>query len=218
MNPNRPIPLPLRRLPAAQARRQRGVVLFIALIVLVAMSIAGIAMFRQVGIGVTIAGNLAFKQNATDVADLGTEDAIAWLTGAAPYGIAPPSLNTDQAPGYKACAMDAPPPFAGICPWTNFDPTTFNWTTDAVQSTPDDGTGNKVQYVIHRLCAFVNGGTGDPANTPCVTFGSVGAGGSKGGGAYGVLPLANTAQPYFRITSRAEGPRQTVSYVQVIMY
>jgi type IV pilus assembly protein PilX len=218
MTSNRPICAPRRRMAAMPAQRQRGVVLFISLIVLVAMSLAGIAMFRQVTTGVTIAGNLAFKDNATNLGDLGIEDAVAWLTGAAPYG-APPVLNVDQAPGYKSCTMNAPPPAAGVCPWTNFDPTNFDWTNQAVQTTPDDGTGNQVQYVIHRLCAFpVPPQTGAPSDTPCVTFGSVGAGGSKGGGGYGVLPLTNTAQPYFRITSKVTGPRQTVSYVQVIMY
>ena len=51
--------------------KQRGIVLFIALIVLVAMTLAGIAMFRQIGSGVIIAGNIAFRENATSVADLG---------------------------------------------------------------------------------------------------------------------------------------------------
>ena len=54
-------------------RREQGVVLFIALIVLVAMSLAGIALMRSVDTGILIAGNLGFRQNATHVGDLGIE-------------------------------------------------------------------------------------------------------------------------------------------------
>jgi Tfp pilus assembly protein PilX len=46
-------------------RRQRGAILFIALIVLVAMSLAGIALMRSVDTNVLIAGNLAFRQSAS---------------------------------------------------------------------------------------------------------------------------------------------------------
>ena len=192
---------------APPGNRQRGVVLFISLIILVAMTLAGIAMFRQVGTGVIIAGNLAFRKNATSVADMGLEAARAWLVA---QGSA--TLNTDQAPGYFSCAMTVAPNPA--CAQASFDPVAFNWSGSSVQVTGDDGTGNEVRYVIHRLCAAA----GSPTAIPCATLGSAGAGGSKGGGAYGVLPLANTVQPYFRITARTAGPRNTVSYVQVIMF
>ena len=46
---------------------QSGVVLFIALIVLVAMSLAGVALVRSVDTNLLIAGNLAFKQGDTCV-------------------------------------------------------------------------------------------------------------------------------------------------------
>jgi Tfp pilus assembly protein PilX len=52
-------------------RAQQGVVLFIALIVLVAMSLAGIALMRSVDTNVLIAGNLAFRQGATMAGDWG---------------------------------------------------------------------------------------------------------------------------------------------------
>ena len=46
-------------------RGQRGVVLFVALIVLIVMTLAGLALLRQMGAGTSIAGNLAFKENAS---------------------------------------------------------------------------------------------------------------------------------------------------------
>ena len=50
---------------------QQGLVLFVALIALVAMSLAAAALVRTVDTGVMVAGNLAFKQSATMSADSG---------------------------------------------------------------------------------------------------------------------------------------------------
>ena len=69
----------MSRISFGAPRNQRGVILFIALIVLVAMSLAGIALMRSVDTNVLIAGNLAFRQGATLAADRGIEDAKNWL-------------------------------------------------------------------------------------------------------------------------------------------
>ena len=58
----------------------RRVVLFVALIVLIIMTLAGLALLRQMGAGTSIAGNIAFKENATSVADRGTEVARQWIS------------------------------------------------------------------------------------------------------------------------------------------
>ena len=60
-------------------RAQSGIVLIIALIILIAMTIAGIAMIRSVDLTNIIAGNLAFKQAATHSGDTGVETAFAFL-------------------------------------------------------------------------------------------------------------------------------------------
>lgn len=181
-------------------RRESGFVLFIALIVLVAMSLAGIALFRQSGNGTLVAGNLTFAQAATSGADRGIEAARAWLVLQGGT-----TLQTDNnATGFYSSTP------------TSFDPTTFNWTSNSFLVTTDS-LGNEIRYVIHRLCAqpnlAVNG-----QNQQCVTATAVGSGASKGGGAYGVFSLTSTIQPYFRITARAAGPRNAVSYVQTILY
>jgi len=54
-------------------RGQRGIVIFIALIALVVMMIAGLALMRSVDTGNLIAGNLAFRQRAVHSADGGVE-------------------------------------------------------------------------------------------------------------------------------------------------
>jgi type IV pilus assembly protein PilX len=192
-----------RALRRTTPRRQSGVVLIIALIVLVAMALAGIALFRQVGTGLTIAGNLAFKQAATASADLGAEGARGWLVGAA-TAATPIDLNKDSLPGYYSS-------------WdTSFDPATFDWSANATKI-GQDATGNTISYIIHRLCALGNVSV-NQTGQQCVTFGSIGAGGSKAAVSYGIMPLSNTVQPYFRVTTQVTGPRNTRSFVQVIMY
>ncbi len=63
--------------------RQRGVVLLIALIVLVAMTLAGIGMMRSVDTGIVITGNMAFKQSTIHAGDVGIDAAYAALTNIA---------------------------------------------------------------------------------------------------------------------------------------
>jgi hypothetical protein len=194
---------------AAPRRAQRGVVLFISLIILVAMTLAGIALFRQVGTGVVIAGNLAFKENATSVGDMGIETARAWLTGTLPFVTPPPNLINDQpAAGYYSSWQP------------QFDPlnTPAIWADGAsFLASADDGTGNEVRYIIHRLCSGAGMSVDNPAQS-CVILSSEGAGGAKEGGCYGCGAPESKKQPYFRVTVRTAGPRNTVSYVQGIMY
>jgi len=188
------------------AGKQKGIVLIVAIIAVLAMTFAVLAMLRSSSGSLGIAGNLAFKKNATAAGDLGLEAARSWLmlqTSA--------TLNADQAPGYFSTGM------------ANFDPLTYAWSAghNAVEVTADDGSGNRVMYVVHRLCSSAGSFT-LPAQA-CVRLSSqnpaVGAAsriGPGGSGAAGVSVVV--AQPYFRITSRVEGPRNTLSYVQVIVY
>ena len=60
-------------------RRQRGTALFVALIMLVAMSIAAVSLVRSVDTTVVITGNLAFQQTALQVVDYGIEAAAGDL-------------------------------------------------------------------------------------------------------------------------------------------
>jgi len=178
-------------------------VLYVALIVLIVMALVGIAMMRGSGSGISIAGNLAMKQNATNVADVGTEAARAWVL-AQNAG----TLSNDQ-PGYFSS-------------WRNgtdaVDPTQLPWTTNSVLVTADDGTGNQVRYIVHRLCETPN----MPPNNPAQRCADVGATGDASGQSHGGIGYPGpgpsiSAQPFFRITSQVIGPKNTVSYTQVVM-
>lgn len=208
-------------------RRQQGVVLFIALIVLVAMSLAGIALMRSVDTSVLIAGNLAFRQGATFAGDWGIEDARLLLQTNSGSGVT--TLHNDQ-PALAQAAGIANPPWPNSAYWANWQQGVdftgntpnpaddFIWTT--ARSMGTDAGGNTVQYVIHRLCSVA----GDPASAgvSCVRSASGGGGvasdkGTKGVVAYGTAALPGSSTIYYRVTVRVQGPRNTLSYVQAVL-
>jgi Tfp pilus assembly protein PilX len=173
-----------------------------ALIVLVAMTLAGIALVRSVDTSNIIAGNLAFKQAATNSGDIGIETAVTWLQ--TNNGV---NLNNPiPAQGYAATRQD---PAAGQG-WDAFWKAVLK--SQAITLAPD-AAGNTVAYTIQRLC----NGTGDPfSGIDCAQPPAPGmaAGSSR---TAGTVALLINSQIYYRITSRIAGPRNTVSYVQVIV-
>jgi len=188
------------------AARQRGAVLLVALIVLVIMTLAGIALMRSVSTSSVIAGNLAFQQAATHSADVGVESAVAFLEGSTAAALRT-SVLSGGGVRYLAYRQD---PAAGQS-WDDF------WTNSIPASAKNtmaaDAAGNTVSFVIHRLC----NAEGVPitvaaCSTSPVDTGS--AGNSKGGG---VTALLAPPQIYYRITTRVSGPRNTLSYVQVVV-
>ena len=180
------------------ARGQQGIVLFVALIVLIAMTLAGLAMMRQMGVGLSIAGNVAFKENATSVADSGTEFARGWI--ATHQAI----LNNDKVDeGYHSS-------------WAaSVDPKTFDWTVGAGAVALAPEAGNVALVYIERLCATPN--ISATAATQVCSDKPVGTGPSRGGGSYPSVIPPTPPQPYFRVTTRVDGPRNTRSYTQVLM-
>jgi len=219
-------------------KRQKGVVLLVALIMLIALTLSGIALFRQVGTGVLIARNLTFKNAALAASDAGVEAARNWLvtsganleqatmatTATPPTAYYPAwcndSLNAANTPDAdnNGVTDDCKP--ASAAPPSQFDPVTYNWNNSAV-ATSDDGNGNAVRYVIHRLCRIpgsLNFTNSDGVPQECVVLGSSTSGGTKGAVGYGGGALANTMQPYFRVTTQTTGPNNTIAYSQAILY
>lgn len=193
------------------ARAQRGLILFVALIVLVAMSLAGIALMRSVDTNVLIAGNLAFRQATTNMADVGVEAARGWLSANSSL------LNQDQPGGFSAYwanSQAAVTNFLATTPQTSAD---FNWSTAQTATSPDPAY--EIAWVIHRLCGIA----GDPSDaaTGCLSAsvgaGGVSSGGSKGEVTYGSQSLPGTSTTFYRVTVRVAGPRNTYSYVQAVL-
>jgi len=201
-------------------RAQRGMVLILSIVVLVAMSLAGIALMRSVLAGNRVAGNAAFQQAASMAADVGTERAIAWLeqqarqtdaTGAPVNRLwTHKTIGGTETVGYRAIREDPDPSFNET--WEEA------WAVhvaeaNRINTLPPDAAGNMVSYLIQRLCTY----EGDPAGGANCEASPVQAtataGNSKGAGQKMKLP----PRIYYRITVRVEGPRNAVSFTQSIV-
>jgi type IV pilus assembly protein PilX len=197
--------------------RQGGVVLMISLIILVALTIGGIALVRSVGTTNMIAGNLAFQQAAMRSAEAGSEDAIRSVV----EGLAQAVLWSDD---LTRAYVASTPASGNPASWDTYWRTTINpnpvtlpnaakTCVDRACTLPTDAAGNTASYTIQRLCQT----SGDPK---LVTTGC--ASGSR------KIPLEGEdiqpgpqflqlTQYYYRVTTRVVGPRNTISYIQTIV-
>jgi len=208
---NEPIRRVATRLPTP--RSQRGTMLIIALIVLVAMTLAGIATMRSVDTATVMAGNIAFRQSALNAADQGIQAGYALLKIPSPASdlTKDGSLWLVPAPGYFSSAAITEPNWSDPAAWLN-----------AVKlngGTPD-AAGNVIWFIAERLCTVPN----CAANATC--GGQTNICGSTPGSAtlsregednFRVLPgMGSLAQVHYRVTARAVGPRNSVAIVQTL--
>jgi len=110
--------------------RQRGVVLIIALIALVAISMAGIALMRSVDTSNVVSGNIAFNEAAVQMTEIGAE--LAYVDVDANAGWIHPTyaaLGTNNLPAQNP----------------------LNWQS-VPAATANLPTGYSVRYVIERMC------------------------------------------------------------------
>jgi len=193
-------------------KAQRGVILFVALIVLVAMTLTGIALIRSVDTNLLVAGNLAFRQGATAAGDWGVEAARVFLKTTLAANKS--ALDNDQPASNYYATWQANLDLYGTGVGTAFD-----WAGSS-QVVGTDSAGNEVRYVLHRMCQNSGAATASAAN--CVkTSGSSGSsaadGGTKGTVSYSTLALPSPTVIYYRVTVRVLGPRNTLSYVQAML-
>jgi type IV pilus assembly protein PilX len=217
----------------AYSRQQRGVVLVIALIVLVAMSMAGIALVRSVDTTTLIAGNLAFKQATVHAGDAGVNDALTWMQ--TPGTIL---FTDDPNAGYIASC----PLVVGVghvaCSPTNNQWQSW-WNSQKIagllpggvppKELLTDAAGNQVSYLIQRMCqslgtlAVTDPHYGDPAvpngATDCARYTSTT--GTTDGSTHAVVRInegfTSNSLLYYRITARITGPNNTVSFIQAFV-
>jgi len=205
------------RLPTPHS--QRGTMLIIALIVLVAMTLAGIATMRSVDTATVLAGNIAFRQSALNAADQGIQAGFALVSTALTNTAA--DLTQDGMKlglaGYYSSASPTEPNWSDPNTWTNPDHT-------AVQlngGTPD-AAGNVVWFIAERLCEVPNCKAGEsclgkPSNT-CGSSPGARSLSREGDDNFRVIPALNAIpQPHYRITARAVGPRNSIAIVQTLV-
>jgi type IV pilus assembly protein PilX len=195
---------------------QRGVVLFIALIVMVAMSLAAIALMRSVDTTSAVIGNLAFRQASILPANYGIEDAAAGLfNDANPANIARiADVRVDTpAENYYATHSQA----AG---WDDQYGVPQPLQTKPPSTWPrakTDGAQNTITYVTERMCnpnAPVIPADKSAANTWCDMMPPKQ---SPGTTINDPMAAILSAQPFYRVTVRVDGPQNTVSFAQAML-
>lgn len=197
------------------ATGQKGFILVVTLIVLVAMTLLGIALVRSVDTATQVANSLAFRQSVLASADRGTELAIQWLA-------ANTDLLTADSPGngYYATEQTGTDFTGQQTPDDTSDDVDWTGASGSRRAFPvatADAAGNSVSYIIQRLCDAP--GAYNEGTIQCATASASGSssGSSKGGASYGSYNITGKTMIYYRITSRAVGPRNSVSYVQTLV-
>ena len=185
--------------------RERGVVLLISLIVLVAMSLAGVALMRSVDTTVAMAGNVAFKQTAIQVADNGTQQASAWIST---NSTGTTLQNDNPTAGYFSAKPGTEPDWYNASSWSQA--VTLNG------GTPDPA-GNVTRYIIHRMCTQPNtphDATNAGVQNECARYYPLSGSTSGGSMQVGAPQFLGSPWLYYRVTTRVDGPRNTVSIIQ----
>jgi Tfp pilus assembly protein PilX len=198
------------------APRQAGMALAVALIVLVAMTLAGIAMMRSVDTSVMIAGNMAFRQGAAVAGDAGVEAARTWLLGNTAA-----LINDSPGDGYYANSQLEQLDLTGNqTPGDTADDVAWDGVgVSQPKCLAKDAAGNTVCYITHRLCT--ESGAAISSSKCSVKLES------RGGSSLGAKRQMETDKPggwsevatqaYYRITVRIAGPRNNIAFVQAFL-
>jgi Tfp pilus assembly protein PilX len=193
--------------------RQRGVVLFVALIAMVILSLAGLALMRSVDESSGVAGNIAFRHSSMNPVNESIEEAIQVIFKAKTL----PSQTADHPDFHYFAQLRAGESKGGV-------PDVLRGSYAAMVSAysgagipapvADAVTGTELRYVVERVCNF-------PAVTQQEIIGHCDILPPK-------VPLAGTDNKYkpitlppipiFRVTVRADIPNTNApSYAQAFV-
>jgi len=205
------------------AIRQRGVVLFFALIALVVMSLAAVALIRSVDTSTMIAGNLAFKQAATSSGDMGIETAMNWLAAEQQAMLNAGKnvlLDADHTFNLSNAANAALGYYSSARPILELTDGTVNWDNADSALAGTDASGNTVRYIIERMCRNPNQ---LPDKFNCLFTTALATLSEQKVQAadevcQGAGCVHDPQSPQIRITAQVVGPKNTVSYIQSFVY
>lgn len=214
--------------PVACAVSEGGGSLVVVLTLMVAMSVAALALARMVGTDLLLAGNAAFRESAVLSSDAGAEAAIAWLI--AQSSATSTALLADQpALGYYASVPDGLL-VTGAAATGAAATVGIDWDDDqcagrsvtrcvaAAAALPMDGAGNRIRFTIHRMCR--QAGATQAGGNSCLSYQPAqGGGASRGQLGYGAaLRFLPGERVYYRVTTRVRGPRNTTVFTQVLVH
>jgi len=185
--------------------REQGIALPVMLVILAVMLVGGVYLMKSSHTTALATGNLAYDATLNRAADLGLHQGFQWLSSTAAANKA--ALDADDTDdGYHASLS------------TRLTPHDDDFWDGA--KTLVDADGNRIQYVVHRLCA--RDGRYDKNDNRCVQTSSVR--GSLGNAVALGESLASDApsfdgapQLHYVIASRINGPRGSNVINQMIV-
>jgi type IV pilus assembly protein PilX len=217
LNAGTPRPFP----PSSSPRGgQRGISLFISLVTLVIITLAGIALLRSVDTGALVAGNLAFKDATMQATSVGMEEAATYLNNTV-RTVPNANLPANCAAAVSSSNLGDCRYYARVQPEDTDGAPFINWASANIPVTTVNAS-YQVQHVIERLCtadmsipvALPVPATMDRAADRCHTTTADPGGSKKGGGT--IQPDMPVATMY-RVTTRVTGPRNATSITQTIL-
>lgn len=189
-------------------RRERGVIMVIALITLAILMIGAVAAIRSMNVSLSNVGNFGFKRDMTNQAERAMRRAITALNTAGPLTASNAALN------YSATILPTSPEGIPTALLATSSPESIGGLGSSanaidLNSAPSgesttDLARLKIYYVIDRLC--LNSGPMDAAGCQSA---STPTQGGKSPDDLGVPP-----KPLYRITVRVDGPRGAQSFYQ----
>ena len=184
-------------------RPQSGFILLFTLVALVVVLIAGLSLIKAMDVGLLQAGNLGFRRDLVNQAERGMAQAMARFgsTGA----LATEALRNANVPTVNYSASRLATNAQGI-PTLLLNDAAFTAAGMTGADLADSGSGVTVRIVIDRQCSAV----GDIASNACAlaTIDGDRAADDR------YRQVRGEAQPIYRISVRATGPRNTQAYFQ----
>jgi Tfp pilus assembly protein PilX len=185
-------------------RSQRGYMLLLVLVALVAMMVSGIALVRSMDTNQLVAGNMAARNSTVQSSDLAVQQAVAFIQANATSGVL---FADDQANGYFATEQE--PDWTASATWA-----VCTTTAGATACSSTDPAGNQVSWLIHRMCSIA--GSPNAAGQFCSSLNGTS---TTAGNSYSSDATTFTGAPknFYRVSIQVVGPRNTATLTQAFV-
>lgn len=184
----------------ASARRQRGIVLFIALIAMVVLTLGAVALIRSVDTGTSAAANIAFRQASIAPVNEAIEEAINAIlpcrNAQCPNDIVGSRYFASLQPGEKPNGV--PAMLAGTYAQVQSSYTLGYYT--------DPATGLEVRSIVERVCSDIGAATIGKCDMLPPKVSSAGTDNEQKG-------LTLPKIPFYRVTVRVDLPNTNATSV-----
>jgi hypothetical protein len=184
-------------------RTKSGVIVLFTLVALVVVLIAGLSLIRAMDVSLLQAGNLAFRRDLANQAERGIAQAVARFSGTG--ALSAESVRNANVVTVNYSASRLATNAQGI-PTLLLNDAAFTAAGMTGTDLTDTGSGVTVRIVVDRQCAAA----GDIAGNACALATTLGDRAADDR----YRNVRGEAQPVYRISVRATGPRNTQAFFQ----